>query len=365
MSAVKPPDAGAPGKVFDLSRYLGGVVSAGEPVPLYTLEQLREKAAAVSWLVKGAMQADAVGVFFGGGGTFKSFIALDLALHVAHGLPWLGRRTKQGAVVYIAAEGGSGLWRRVDAWHRARRLKWTDLPFFAVPTALDLGSDCLRLQEAITGIGVAPALIVVDTMSQTFSGEENSATEVRAYLRELSLLLRAIWQCTVAVIHHSGHQATERPRGSSVIHRNTDFMFGVFRDEKEMLATMTNDKQKEGESISEESFSLSSIELGTDEDGDPITSLVARHLSSVEELQLAADTERRAGRGGKNQAFLSLIQNGERESSLRKAFYDECAGMEDEARRKAYFRARNWAIKAGYIDIAQGTVVSLKGRDTK
>mgnify|MGYP002133458850 CR=1 FL=1 len=40
------------------------------------------------------------------------------------------------------------------------------------------------------------------------------------------------------MIHHSGHTATERPRGSSAIQANTDYLYGVYRDEKEMLATL-------------------------------------------------------------------------------------------------------------------------------
>lgn len=345
--------------VIDLSQYVGK--SAHEAtLPLYSLEQLREKSAAVSWLVKGAIPADSLGVMFGGSGTFKSFVALDLALHVGHGLPWLGRKTTQGQALYIAAEGGSGLWKRVDAWHRARRLQWPSAPLYVVPVAVDLGVDCLRVQEAARALGIAPALVVVDTLSQTFSGEENSANEVAGYLRELGTMLRAVWSCAVLVIHHSGHQATERPRGSSTIRNNVDFMFGVYRDEKEMLVTLTNEKQKDGEAIDDATFSLARIELGADADGDNITSLAARHLTSAEEVERASAAESAAGRGGKNQLFLSLVQNGEQESALRRAFYNECQDMEDEARRKAYFRSRAWALKNGIIDVTQGVIVALR-----
>lgn len=352
-----PPPAA---QVHDLSDYLPKDVQAQQPLPFLTLGELKDRAAAVSWLVKGAVPADSVGVIFGGSGTFKSFIALDLALHVAHGLPWLGRRTTEGPVLYIAAEGGTGLWKRIDAWHRARRLRWQDAPMHVVPVPVDLGADAVRVQDAAKAAGTTPALVVVDTLSQTFSGEENSANEVAGYLREVGLMLRETWQCTVAVLHHSGHQATERPRGSSAIRANVDWMLGVFRDEKEMLATVTCVKQKDGEPLDDLSFALHSHELGTDADGDKVTSLVARHLSSAEEIEHAAEQERAAGRGGKNQLFLGLVQNGMRESELRKAFYDECLDMTDDARRKSYFRARAWAIKAALIDIAQGVVITLR-----
>jgi hypothetical protein len=341
-----------------------GDAAPSEPMPpVLTLEQLQAQAAATSWLVKGVVPADSLGVIFGGSGTFKSFVALDLALHIAHGLPWLGRKTAEAPVLFLAAEGGSGMWRRIEAWHKSRRLRWQNAPLWVIPVAVDLGADCVLVQQACKAAGVTPALVVVDTLSQTFSGEENSANEVAGWFREVGLMMRAAWQCAVAIIHHTGHQATERPRGSSAIRANVDWLYGVFRDEKEMLATMTCSKQKDGEPFADASFSLSQVTLGNDEDGDPITSLIARHLSSAEDVQEAMAAEHKAGRGGHNRLILSLAQNGMRESELRKVFYDECPLDDTDARRVAYFRARKWALTKGFFDIAQGTIVLTKQAD--
>ena len=329
-------------------------------VPLLGLDELQKSAADVRWLVKRMLPAESIGMLFGGSGTFKSFVALDAALHIAHGMPWLGRRTTQGPVVYIAAEGGAGLWARVQAWHQARRLKWQGIPFYAVPAAVDLSSDAWRVVDAAQALGVTPAMVVIDTLSQTYSGEENSANEMAAYFRELGARFRQLWRCAVLLIHHSGHMATERPRGSSAIRANLDFMFGVFRDEKEMLATITCAKQKDGEAFDDATFSLTQQTIGTDADGDPVTSLVARHLSTAEEVQEAADAEVKAGRSNGNKLFLSLAQNGAQEPEVRSAFYAECGLSEPEARRQAYWRARKWAITKGFIDVAQGVVMTLR-----
>jgi hypothetical protein len=337
------------------SRKLGGT-----KVPLLSLGELREQSHSVPWLVKHVMPAESIGMLYGGSGTFKSFIALDASLHIAHGLPWLGRRTKQGPVLYIAAEGGSGLWPRIVAWHRARRLQWSDTPFHVIPAALDLTSDAWRVVESAQTRGVAPTLVVVDTLSQTYNGEENSANEVAAYFREIGSRFRQLWGCAVLILHHSGHSATERPRGSSAMRANLDFMFGVFRDENEMLATMTCAKQKDGEAFKDVTFSVSTHELGKDEDGDRVTSLVARHLSTVEDVQEAMEAEGKAGRRGHNQMLLGLIQNGQMESELRQVFYSECGLDTAEARRKAYHRAKDWATKAGLFEIAGGVVITLK-----
>lgn len=329
-------------------------------VPLLSLAELEAHEQAVRWLVKHVIPAESIGMMFGASGTFKSFIALDATLHVAHGLPWLGRRTERGAAIYIAAEGGPAVWRRIKAWHRARGKRCEDAQVYVVPTAIDLRADAWRVVERVQAVGITPALVVVDTLSQTYAGEENSANEMAAYLRELGARFRQLWGCAVLLVHHTGHSASERPRGTSAIRANIDYLLGVYRDEKEMLATVTCEKQRDGEAFDDQTFTLTSHDLGTDVDGDRVTSLVARHLTSAEEVEAAVDAERSAGRGGKNQLLLQLVQNGMREAGLRKAFYEDCGIDTADGRRQAYHRARQWATKQGFIDITQGVVITLK-----
>ena len=331
-------------------------------VPLLSLDALKQAAQSVRWLVKHVVPADSIGMLFGGSGTFKSFIALDAALHVAHGLPFMGRKTTKGPVIYIAAEGGAGLWQRINAWHRARGLKPADAQVYVVPVALDLTADAWRVVEAAQLAGVAPLMVVVDTLSQTYAGEENSANEMAAYLRELGGRFRALWACTVLLIHHSGHQATERPRGSSAIRSNVDFLLGVFRDEREMLATVTCAKQKDGELFEDAMFQLTVHELGFDEDNDKITSLVARHLGNEDDVQHAMETEAMAGRAGRQHVFLSLVQSGMAEKELRKLFYDTLVDLDSDGKRKAYGRARKQAEQRGEIEVAQGFLIDLRGK---
>lgn len=335
---------------------------AGNRVPLMRLADLRAASDAVKWTVKHVVPAASVGMLFGGSGTFKSFIALDAALHVAHGLPWMGRRTLQGPVLYIAAEGGAGLWARIDAWHRARNLRWQDVPLYVVPAAVDLTVDAWRVVDAAQAVGVSPAMVVVDTLSQTYSGEENSANEMAAYLREIGLRFRALWQCSVLLVHHSGHQATERPRGSSAIRANVDYLLSVFRDEKEMLATLGCVKQKDGELFQDAAFQLTVVKLGMDDDNDEVTSLVARHLSTTQDLEKARAAEAEAGRGGRNHMFTRLVQSGMAERDLRKAFYEDLGEMDTEAKKKAYQRCRKWAIETGVFDVAEGVIIDLRKR---
>jgi len=328
-------------------------------VPLLTLGELRERAHAVSWLVKHAIPADDVGMLFGASGTFKSFLAVDLAGHVAHGLNWLGRRTQQGDVLYIAAEGGTGLYNRFCAWHKARRLHYERAPIHVVPVAIDLTQDARRVAEAANARKIKPRLVIVDTMSQTFAGEENSAADVAGYFRALGAAIREAWGCAVLILHHTGHNVTERPRGSSAMRANLGYMLGVHRDEKEMIATLSCLKQKDGDTFQDTTFSLTPYRLGTDGDGDEVKSLVARHIASADDLHQAMKAEKKAGRGGNNHLLLSLLQNGSLESEVRTEFMKQCNADNPDARKKAYQRAKQALIQGGLMDVAEGYVVCL------
>lgn len=329
-------------------------------LPLLTLAQLAEKAGQLKWLVKGAVPLESIGVMFGASGAFKSFVAIDLALHVAHGKAWMGRKTKQAPVIIIAAEGGAGLWRRVEAWHREHGIEWQEAPVYVIPMSVDLTTDCSRVIEAATALGVVPGLMVIDTLSQTFSGEENSATEVAAYLRELGLWFREAWLCSVLVIHHSGHNAAERPRGSSALRANVDYMLGVHRDEKEMIATLSCHKQKDGEAFEDATFGLSVFELGRDDDGDAITALVASAVSSEEAKAELVQYEAARGRSGRNALIIDLAEDGMEDTALRKAFYEDCGVADAEARRQAYYRALGWATKHRLLEIVEHQVILSK-----
>ena len=344
--------------VTSLAMYASEAGPTTAEIPVLSIPELREASKAVKWLVKHYIPSESIGLFFGASETFKSFVALDLALHVAHGMKWLGAKTVKGPVAYIAAEGGSGVYKRIDAWHRHHGIAVDPPDFYVIPSPVDMLENASAVREAVSAKGVIPALVVVDTVSQTFSGDENSATDMAAYLREIGLQIRLAWQCAVVAIHHTGHNATERPRGSSAIKANVDFMFGVFRDETEMLATMECVRQKDGDRPKSESFSMSVIELGHDEDGDTITSLAPSRVGSPDQVVSFMEHEANRGRGGKNHLFLELAVGGIEEKKLRTLFCEAIEG-ESETKRKAYYRARQWAVSAGLIEVSQGVVIRL------
>lgn len=320
------------------------------------VESLHQRHTAQAWAVKSVIPANSLGMIFGASGTFKSFVALDYALHRCYGMPWVGRKTSKGVPVYVAAEGGAGLMRRVEAWHKLRGRDWRKCPMRFVIQPLQIVEDAERLRDAISALDCEPSDIIIDTMSQTFTGEENSATDVATYLARLVTHLRDPFGATVLVVHHTGHQATERPRGSSAILANCDFVFGCYRDEKEMLCTVECLKQKDGDRWLPLTFAMNVAELGVDDDGDIITSLVARHSTDIQEIVSAA----RGGSESRSPLMLLLaaVETGAPEEEVHRRFYDAMPDAEPPAKRQAFYRALKRAIGQGMI-LRQGDWLEL------
>jgi KaiC/GvpD/RAD55 family RecA-like ATPase len=273
------------------------------------MEALGERTRNVRWAVKGLIPEDSMGMIFGASGTYKSFIAIDLALHMAHEMDWAGARTKKGAVAYVAAEGGAGIYRRLKAWHDQFGLVPDDsINICITPLLLSAIDEVKAMRAAIDALHNKPKLIVIDTLSQTFSGDENSSTDIGDYLRMINTEIRAAFNCTVIVVHHTGHSAAERPRGSSAITANLDFILGVFRpDPEKQVARMSVHKMKDGDKIDDVFFEMERIVLGRDDDGDEISSLVAKHMEGVTSAAMATDR----GRASKyEQVIMKLLIDG-------------------------------------------------------
>jgi hypothetical protein len=74
--------------------------------------------ASEEWLVKKLFPRVGVAVLYGQSMSFKSFIAIDIGGHISHGWNWSGRKTAQGTVIYIAAEGATGVRKRIIGFHQ-------------------------------------------------------------------------------------------------------------------------------------------------------------------------------------------------------------------------------------------------------
>ena len=73
----------------------------------------------LAWLVEGLIPANGLVTIYGPSNKGKTFIALNLLLHVAYGMPFFSRITQRGSAYYIAGEGGQGIASRVMAFKKS------------------------------------------------------------------------------------------------------------------------------------------------------------------------------------------------------------------------------------------------------
>lgn len=104
-----------------------------------------------NWLIKKTLPLVGLALIFGHSGSGKSFLAMDMALHVALGWPWNGAKAEKGVVVYVAAEGGRGFRNRVAAFKKHHGVEGV-VPLALVPSPINLHdakADIERLAEVV------------------------------------------------------------------------------------------------------------------------------------------------------------------------------------------------------------------------
>ena len=221
-----------------------------------------------NYMVKGWLDRNCLSMLYGPSNAGKTFVALDIAMHIAAGKSWRGLRVNGGPVLYIAAEGGAGIRNRLAAIKHDRP-DMASAPFTLLPICVDLHrhGDALAVIEAMPD--KAPALVVVDTLARSMgAGDENTAKDAALFVRNCDLIREATG-AHVMVIHHTGKDEDRGARGSSALRSAVDNEIQV-TSEWEIISR----KQRDQETPEPLNFKLRSVTLGMDEDGEPVTSAV-------------------------------------------------------------------------------------------
>jgi hypothetical protein len=178
------------------------------------------------WLIEDLWADEAVGIIGGEPKCCKSFLALDMAVAVAAGVPCLGRfRTmRKGRVLLYGAEDALHVIRERLEGICARggvSLEAIDIQVITAPTLrLDLEDDRNRLFETVAAL--RPILLVLDPFVRLHRIDENASQEVApilAYLREV----QRRFSLSVVLVHHAKKGAAkirdgQALRGSSEFH---------------------------------------------------------------------------------------------------------------------------------------------------
>ena len=176
----------------------------------------------VEWLIQDVLPRRGFSALFGPPGSFKSFVALDIAHSIATGTPWMGKEVSTpGAVLYICGEGHGGVGARI----RACRLHHKTEPgakVFVIRHQLNLRSSKEDIQQLHLAIGnlvqredIRFELVQVDTLARAFGGgNENDSSDMGAFIASLSKIQRLL-DCALQIVHHVGKDITKGLRGHS------------------------------------------------------------------------------------------------------------------------------------------------------
>lgn len=168
------------------------------------------------WIIEGVLPQTGLGAIWGQPSAGKTFIAVDMALTVALGREWQGRKVSQGSVLYIAAEDDYGVQMRFQAGLTSLGLQ--DAPIRVLPGAPMFTSpkDAKALLEDIVGCG-PQAIIFVDTLAAVTPGSDENTSKDMGLLTNFCHRIHKASGALVILIHHEGKTPGKGMRGSSAL----------------------------------------------------------------------------------------------------------------------------------------------------
>ena len=347
-SAVSAPKTQADGSaVHEFGRYTIRNRAAINHIP------------APSWLLKGLIPEQAYCIMYAPETSFKTFLALDMALSIACGFPQDPANfsdaeiLQPGPVLYITGEGLSNIRKRVAGWEQVhnggREVSGFDL-FSPAPRLTD---DLENLAEFIKSVRDDYKLIVVDTVARVMQGLNENGQESASAFTGLADWLRTVSPvCSVLALHHVNKDGSIR--GSSVFSADADVVLRV--EERQAISEgnysteLTTIKMKDApdqteplkyqlkETLVDDSFQTASGEACTTLVPVSVTKATNVPKENTEPRQ-SANTSTQQARSERNRRAFSL------RSKERSAFAD--------TRRRADHAARRCMIETKALEVLE------------
>ncbi len=201
---------------------------------LFTAADALQPPPPLEWCVDGLLPLSSVSMLVGAPGSKKTFLAIDLAVCVALGKPWLGKPVRQGPVLFIDEQSGlHALQTRIHAALHAHAagpqtpLYFTTLANYNLREK-DSAAALMNLVESRQ-----PALVVIDAFSNLLQGaSESSLAAVLPVLFNLRMLAE-FNHAAVLVTHHTNRHGVFQ--GSAAISASMDLILAVESEPAEPL----------------------------------------------------------------------------------------------------------------------------------
>ena len=277
----------------------------------------------VSWIIKDVLTIKGFCVLVGPPGSYKSFIALDIAEAIATGRTWMGNQVSSpGAVLYIAGEGFGGLGARIKATKINNNTK-DGAEIYVIRHQLNLRSssdDFNILMESIDDLiqrtGIDLRLIQIDTLARSFGGgNENDSSDMGAWIHNCGRMQRKL-DCALMAMHHSGKDILRGARGHSSLLGAVDTQLELQKiamdEPKDGVAgrgVITLSKSKDGQDNLKFGFEMIHIDIGGSLNLGESTSLGVREYQEMidEQHKKTKTPPLRTGAGGVQKVSLDAL----------------------------------------------------------
>jgi putative DNA primase/helicase len=335
--------------VDDLVEPVPVVAPGAYPLSVAFANDLPDEFVAPDELVEGVLTAGDGSVLYGDSNSGKTFFVIDMACAVARGVPWMGRNTEKGMVVYIAAESPASVRGRLQAYQKHHGVKVPNFAIVQNPIDLFDGDgdtnriiELVKMLEAQTGDKVR--LIVGDTLARMSAGaNENAGQDMGLVVRRFDRI-RTECKAHFLLIHHSGKNAAAGSRGWSGVRAAVDTEIEVTDAAAGRCCEVTKqrDLATKGQRIG---FKLEVVTLGLTKWGAPATSCVVIPEAAPEK----AKGKRMSECDGAVLEFLVAHKTGIRKADVVKHFAERYE-------KSPIYRAIKSLVAAGAIHEAAGIV---------
>jgi hypothetical protein len=178
------------------------------------------------------LETNTLAMIYGPRSAGKTYLLLDMLLHVAWGQTWFGLEVEPGPALLYPLEGNVD--NRVIAFRQQYDLDGVDLPFRWNNDAIDLANDGV-VDGLIADIkawgetfGQKVKVVAIDTLAATLRGSEDGSEAMNPVLANCHRIRRATG-CCLLLVHHPGKDAKRGPRGFYGVEASLDTLLEVKR----------------------------------------------------------------------------------------------------------------------------------------
>jgi hypothetical protein len=277
----------------------------------------------VEWIIQNVLPVRAFSILVGPPGSYKSFVALDIAEAIATGRTWMGNEvTNPGAVLYICGEGFGGLGARIKATKINNNTK-DGAEIYVIRHQLNLRSSAddfnllmESIDELIQRTGIDLRLVQIDTLARSFGGgNENDSSDMGAWIHNCGRMQRKL-DCALMAAHHSGKDILRGARGHSSLLGAVDTQLELQKiamdEPKDGVAgrgVITLSKSKDGQDNLKFGFEMVHIDISGGLNLADSTSLGVREYQEMidEQHKKTRTPPTRTGAGGVQKVSLDAL----------------------------------------------------------